>query len=168
MITSIKQMIKIDSEIVAEYILFKYGPMSHLKLQKLLYYVQAYHLAYFGEPLFDDDFEAWVHGPVSRALYEKHRTKSVLYDVVRYELENGKPNPELILTELLTSEQVELINEVLDEYSKLNSFELENETHGEAPWIEARKGFGVADRCNAIISKERMKEYYSTRLNAEA
>lgn len=168
MITSIKQMIKIDSEIVAEYILFKYGPMSHLKLQKLLYYVQAYHLAYFGEPLFDDDFEAWVHGPVSRALYEKHREQSVLYDDVGYKLEDGKPSPELILNELLTSEQVELINEVLDEYSKLNGFELENETHAEAPWIEARKGFGNADRCNAIISKESMKEYYSTRLNAEA
>ena len=79
MIVAIKNINMTDSELVAEYILFKYGPMSHLKLQKLLYFVQGYHLAYFGKPLFEDDFEAWVHGPVSRKLFEKHRAESILY-----------------------------------------------------------------------------------------
>ena len=53
-----KKISKIDSELLTEYILSKYGKMSHLKLQKLLYYVQAFHLAYFDSPLIDDDFEA--------------------------------------------------------------------------------------------------------------
>ena len=61
-IEEIKRPEKIDSVILAEYILFKCGKMSHLKLQKLLYYVQAFHLAYFDSPLVDDEFEAWLHG----------------------------------------------------------------------------------------------------------
>ena len=40
------------------------GGISNLKLQKLLYYAQAWHLALYGEPLFRDRIEAWVHGPV--------------------------------------------------------------------------------------------------------
>ncbi|MBR2290865.1 MAG: DUF4065 domain-containing protein [Prevotella sp.] len=54
----------IDSIVLSNYILKHYGPMSHLKLQKLLYYCDAYSLAYFGEELITDQFEAWVHWPV--------------------------------------------------------------------------------------------------------
>lgn len=42
-----KNMGTIDSIILSDYILKHYGPMSHLKLQKLLFYCDAYHLAYF-------------------------------------------------------------------------------------------------------------------------
>ncbi len=65
MIATQKEIAKVDSLLLSEFILFKYGPMSHLKLQKLLFYAQALHLAYFDEPIIEDDFEAWVHGPVS-------------------------------------------------------------------------------------------------------
>ena len=58
----------IDAIVLSNYILKHYGPMSHLKLQKLLYYCDAYSLAYFDNPLIEDDFEAWVHGPVCRRL----------------------------------------------------------------------------------------------------
>lgn len=37
--------------------------ISNLKLQKLLYYEQGYHLAIFDTPLFDADIEAWMYGP---------------------------------------------------------------------------------------------------------
>lgn len=40
-------MVTIDSIILSDYILKHYGPMSHLKLQRLLFYCDAYHLAYF-------------------------------------------------------------------------------------------------------------------------
>ena len=68
--TSIKTIRTIDAVILGEYILETSGAMSHLKLQKLLYYMQALHLAYFDQPLVNDDFQAWLHGPVSRILYD--------------------------------------------------------------------------------------------------
>ena len=63
------------AERVADYIIrsaHESGELiTNLKLQKLVYYAQAWHLALFDEPLFDDPIEAWVHGPVVSSLYSK-------------------------------------------------------------------------------------------------
>lgn len=58
---------------VAEAILERAGPMDTFRLQKLVYYAQAVHLATEGEPLFADRIEAWVNGPVTPSLYQEHR-----------------------------------------------------------------------------------------------
>ncbi|MCI4659548.1 Panacea domain-containing protein [Cryobacterium zhongshanensis] len=58
---------------VAEYILAEKGEMSTMKLQKLLYFAQAWAITWTGEPLFAEDFEAWASGPVCRELYEMHQ-----------------------------------------------------------------------------------------------
>ena len=44
-------------------------PISNLKLQKLLYYAQAWYLALHNEPLFPESIEAWVHGPAVPPVY---------------------------------------------------------------------------------------------------
>jgi len=134
--------------------------MSHLKLQKLLYYVQAMHLAYFDQPLIEDDFEAWVHGPVSRKVFSSIKDQSVLYDEVQYINDGTEPFPDTILKQGLTTEQVELVDEVLSEFGNLSSLQLEALTHSESPWITARVGYAAADRCNVIIPKELMRNYY--------
>lgn len=54
--------------------LLKFESMTHKKLQKLCYYVQALHLAIYGEPLIDTYFEAWVHGPVAPELYNEYKS----------------------------------------------------------------------------------------------
>ena len=53
------------------------GTITNLKLQKLVYYAQAWHLANFDKPLFDAKFEAWVHGPVIPGLYEEYRVSVI-------------------------------------------------------------------------------------------
>lgn len=55
---------------VAAYILSQHGPMSHMKLQRLVYYSQAWHLVWEGTPLFPERIEAWANGPVVPVLYE--------------------------------------------------------------------------------------------------
>ncbi|MFD2419431.1 Panacea domain-containing protein [Amycolatopsis pigmentata] len=45
--------------------------LSNLKLQKLLYYAQGHYLALTGRPLFDDEIQAWSHGPVVPAVYRQ-------------------------------------------------------------------------------------------------
>lgn len=49
-------------------------PLSNMKLQKLLYYEQGYHLAYFDAPLFPDNFEAWLYGPVVPRVYDMFKS----------------------------------------------------------------------------------------------
>lgn len=63
---------------VAEYILDAHGPMTTMRLHKLLYYSQAHHLVTRGEPLFDLDFQAWAPGPVIPELFELHRGRFLI------------------------------------------------------------------------------------------
>ena len=52
----------------AEWFLHKKS-FTHKQLQKLCYYAQAWHLALLNRPLFDEEFQAWIHGPVCPTLY---------------------------------------------------------------------------------------------------
>ena len=97
-----KVLNKIDSLVLSDYILLNYGPMSHLKLQKLLFYCDAYHLAYFNEELITDNFEAWVHGPVSKKVFDSFKDKSILYSDLSF---SGNSKETLNLFSELTSEQ---------------------------------------------------------------
>lgn len=156
---TIKNLGKVDSIDLAEYILQNHGSMSHLKLQKLIYYIEALHLAYFDISIIDDEFQAWLHGPVSRKLYDTLKGHSILYTEVEY-ANNDDNNPTEIIEQSLTQEQLELINDILNEYGKLSSSQLETLTHEETPWIEARRGIPAGDRCENIISKNTMKAFY--------
>lgn len=143
---------------LSNYILKHHGPMSHLKLQKLLFYCDAYCLAYFGEELITDKFEAWVHGPVSRKVYNSLKDKSILYSDVGYS-ETGE-NVDLEF-EKLSSAQKELISTVLEDLSSWKGIDLEAATHNEVPWIAARGGCGEAEICHNTISKSLTKSFYA-------
>jgi len=138
--------------------------MSHLKVQKLLFYVQSYHLAYFKTPLFQEEFEAWLHGPVCRNVYDEFKTSSRLYADLSFEDIPQGEDPST-LKDNLSSDQFTLLTDVLNNLSSWTSFELETATHNEEPWIKARIGYAPADRCDAIISKKSMLEYYSKEIN---
>ena len=148
----------IDSIVLSNYILKHYGPMSHLKLQKLLYYCDAYCLAYFGEELITDEFEAWVHGPVSRKVFNELKGQAVLYTDVAY---SETPGMDVDMEfEKLTFAQKELITDVLNQLSPWTGLELERATHSERPWQLARIGYDAAQHCHEIISKEEVAKFY--------
>lgn len=119
--------------------------MSNMKLQKMLYYQQGCHLAYFDEPLFDDEIEAWMYGPVVPEMYEFFKS-------------NGCQGiPPLYLTSVeLTDKEETLFGEVFRTYNDYSSIGLMNLTHKERPWKEAGVGVGH------VISKESMKKYFNT------
>ena len=130
--------------------------MTNLRLQKLLYYAQAWHLAILGRPLFNDDFEAWVHGPVIPSLYSMYRIHGW----------SAIPAPDS--TDFSPSEESRgVIKEVWGTYSQYSAKRLEEISHGEAPWQHAREGYGPADRCNVVICKEDIRQYYAARLSDE-
>lgn len=158
-----KGLQKIDSIVLSDYILKHFGSMSHLKLQKLLFYCDAYHLAYFGEELVEDKFEAWVHGPVSREVYNSLKDQSILYSDISYSPSNTNDVDKEF--EKLSSDQKAVLVDVLTELSAWTGPQLEAATHRETPWKKARKGYGPGDSCSVKISKSTTLEFYRNELN---
>lgn len=148
----------IDSVVLANYILKHYGPMSHLKLQKLLFYCDAYCLAFFGNELISDKFEAWVHGPVCRKVYNEMKGASVLYTDMYYSPIDGIDEDAAF--NALPTDVKDLVGDVLGSLGEWSGIELERATHREEPWLEARKGCSDGDKCHVEISKDTTMYYY--------
>jgi len=138
---------------VAAFILEKQGEMTAMKLQKLVYYSQAWSLVWDEAPLFQEQVQAWANGPVVPELYAAHKG---LYSVAPGQIA-GNPAA-------LNSEQVETVEAVLNHYGDKHSQWLSDLTHAEDPWKLARQNAGLPDgaRGTTIITLPAMAEYYST------
>lgn len=137
---------------VAAYILKKYkkNTLTAMKLQKLVYYCQAWSLVWDDKPLFREDVEAWANGPVVRKLFESHRGQYFVNDISKGDATK------------LNKNQIETIEAILKYYGNKDSFWLSNLTHTEDPWRNARKGIPDSSRGFNIISHADMAEYYSS------
>jgi uncharacterized phage-associated protein len=138
---------------LANVILNNCNDVSNKKLQKLSYYVCAWHLAIYGNPLSDITFEAWEHGPVCRPLYNRYRRYG-WHSIPRYE---GFV--------LANDSEIRFIQAVLNIYETYSADALEILTHEEEPWIEARRTCVAYGLSNAQISRETMKNYYYMQQN---
>ena len=134
---------------VAAYILCKTGEVTAMKLQKLVYYSQAWSLVWDEEPLFRERIEAWTNGPVIPDLYRHHKG---LFKVSAWL--KGDP-------ENLTEAQRQTVDAVLKYYGGKSSQWLSDLTHREAPWLNARKGLEPGDPSKREISHASLAEYYS-------
>lgn len=135
---------------VAKYVLEHNGRMTTMKLEKLVYYCQAWSLGWDEVPLFEEDFQAWANGPICPELFEKHRGLFIV-DATLF-----KDIPDYIFTE----DEIETMDTVLDYYGDKEPQWLSELTHKEAPWKEARKGIADGLSCSNIISKDSMQQYY--------
>ena len=135
---------------VAAYILEKMESMTTMKLQKLVYYSQAWSLVWDEKQLFEEDIEAWANGPVVRDLFDYHRG---MYEIS--EMPIGNPR-------LLNQEQRETVDAVLDYYGDKSAQWLIELTHMEDPWIQARKGLPKLERGNKVIPLDTIADYYSS------
>jgi len=134
---------------VAKFILEECGEMTAMKLQKLVYYCQAWSLVWDDEPLFNEPIQAWANGPVVPALYERHRGK--------YKITHWDGN-----IKALTKNQKDTIKHVLRFYHDKASYWLSELTHREAPWADARYGLAPGERGDQEITHAAMAEYYSS------
>lgn len=132
-------------------------PVTNLKLQKLVYYAQAWSLALLKEPLINEDFEAWVHGPVLPALYHQYKAFG-WKPIERDDLQEGSVNA--IIGQFQQKVQ-KLLSDVQYEYFGLSAFELEKLTHNEAPWQQTRDGLPDDAPSDRVIPKDLMQAYYS-------
>ena len=133
---------------VAAYILEKKGEMTAWKLQKLIYYSQAWSLVWDQRPLFAGRIEVWANGPVSPDLYKVHRGKFLVRT-----FPTGK-------ADALDTTAREAIDAVLDYYGGMHPQELSDLTHSEAPWRDARGHLLPGAQCQNEITHAAMAGYY--------
>lgn len=140
----------VTAQDVAEYFLIKASSeedsLSNLKLQKLLYYAQGFHLAIYDTPLFADTIEHWMHGPVVPTVYDRYK--------------NCGSGPIAVPTELnerLSNDKKEFLDQIHEVYGQYSAWRLRNMTHDEAPWKNTHS--------RQIISHEVLKDFFQTRIN---
>lgn len=125
--------------------------ISNLKLQKLLYYAQGFHLALTnGQPLFQERIEAWRHGPVAPrvyAQYARHRGNSI-------------PIPEGFDPATIPADVREILDEVYEVYGQYSAWRLREMTHEEAPWQDAWD----PDSGSEEISHDAMRAFFARQL----
>jgi uncharacterized phage-associated protein len=131
--------------------------ISNLKLQKLVYYAQAWHLANYGEPLFEEDFQAWVHGPAIYALWKKYRKFG-------WQPISVDPEPLPKFDDKATA----LLDAVARVYLPQDAFALELMSHKEDPWVAAREGLASNQNGSTTISKKAIGDYFGKRLVKKA
>lgn len=132
--------------------------ITHLKLQKILYYAQAWRLAIFNRRLFEDiEFQAWAHGPVSPEIFQEYRGYG--YQPIPY--------PEDFDLAHYSREERDYLDQIWSLYGKFDAKYLEKLTHNEEPWLEARGDLPEGARCETIIDDESMIEYYGGLLEDE-
>ena len=123
--------------------------MSHKKLQKLCYYAVAWHYTLYNSILInEDEFEAWVHGPVSSALWSKYKD----YCWAPIPRSDEKP--------VFDNDTEDFLQIVYNTYGDYSGHQLEVFTHREQPWRDARKGLEEHEASNTPIDIEVMKKYY--------
>lgn len=137
---------------VAAAVLQRTGAIDTFKLEKLVYYCQAWHLVWEGEPLFRARIEAWANGPVVPKLYQQHRRE---YRVQRWPSGDASR---------LDRREITTIESVVNFYNKYSGWELAELTHKEDPWINARAtaDLGPGERGKVEITPATMLEYYSS------
>jgi len=122
--------------------------VTHLKLQKLLYYSECWCQLLLYRELFSENIEAWAHGPVVREVFNEFKSsgweplnvsrKSVDFD----------------------EDVVDVLEQVLEAYGNVSAKTLEQMTHQDQPWKEARGSLSPEARCSNIMSKENMRKYF--------
>lgn len=123
--------------------------VSNLKLQKLLYYAQAWHLGLYGTPLFPEKFQAWASGPVIPEFFWRWKEFGI------------GPVPHAAMVPPMTPATAEFLDEVATAYMPYDVWQLHWKTRAEAPWLRARGG-RVDGPGEEEISEAEMAAYFRT------
>ncbi len=151
----------LGADIIADYFLYKGNksntPITNKKLQKLLYYAQAWSLVIRDNKLFKDKIEAWVHGPAIKNIYFKF--KSFGFSPIQSNIQEQDIKD-------LSPDVISFLDEIWNIYGHLDAQYLETLSHSEQPWIEAREGLQSHEGSSNIISLPTMRKFFSEKLKA--
>jgi len=139
-------------DLVVDYLLSQCQDITHLSLQKALYYVQGFYYAFFGSFLFKEECEAWIHGPVYRDIYKQ-------YSGYCYSPINSAPEPDV---SSMPAEEKALLDSVVKHICCYSGKTLESFTHVETPWISTRGDLPAEASTDRVIPKRIIGEYFSS------
>ena len=155
----LKELVDSVSEkmlITISYIFMKTGEVTPLALQKILYYIQGIFMVNYGRPLFSEECQAWVHGPVYEEVYD-------MFKGFKY---NPIEDKRFIIFrdrfQMLTAEEKKVIDMVLNSFGMYSGKTLERITHKEAPWADAYDGDSVCGYKNEPITKDAIRAYFKS------
>lgn len=139
---------------VARYIITKINePIPKFKLQKLVYYCQAWSLAWDDIKLFDEDFEITLGGPICKVLLDRHKDLIIV----------GKDSlKEINIEVVFTKDQLETMDSVINYYGDKDPFWLTELIRKEKPWLETIRKYDEDGSNGKIINKNLIKEYYKS------
>ncbi len=144
---------------VAYYFIYKNNQdkkgLTNKKLQKLLYYAQAWSLVTRNKVIFHEDIEAWVHGPAIPRIYiqfKDYGSSEIIKEIEETSFSD------------LNIDEKKLLDEIWRIYGKYDGSYLETLSHSEEPWQEARKGLSDFESSNNKISTDTMKKYYGQKI----
>ena len=141
-----------DVRSVAASILTRMGPITAMKLQRLVYYCQAWHLVWEDELLFPEEIQAWATGPTVPTLYSLHtgefKVSSIEHDEARR----------------LTDDQSSTVDGVLEFYGCRSTHNLNIVTRRESPWRDARWRVYAkpGESATELITTAEIFEYYDS------
>lgn len=147
------------ADLVADYLLAYSSPasgdvMTNLKLQKLVYLAQGWHLGFYGKPIFEEEIQAWAHGPVCVHLYQRFKRYSWQAIPPMKAMTGANPVEELGETEL------HVIDETWRVYGQWSARQLEDKTHSHDPWKQAYSDRPQGSQCDEVITHESMQNYF--------
>jgi len=133
--------------------------ITHLKLQKLVYYAQALYLVIYRQPLFSNKIEAWVHGPVCPDLYRNYKYNSWDSLIFNEKYDNSEFDG-------LGEAEKDVLDKIFVAYGRLSGGQLEILTHNDEPWKTARVGLKPWENSNREISTKSIFEFYTKKYRA--
>ena len=135
-----------DIKLIVNWFLYN-QPMTHKKLQKLLYFSYGIYLVEYNkneleinDVLFENHFEAWAHGPVDPYVYSIFKK----FGVSLISIEENDSS-------LLSEKVIKILEKTMDMYSLYSADELEEITHLQSPWKNARGNLRPFEPSNSRI-----------------
>lgn len=122
--------------------------ITNLKLQKILYFLQAYFLSKEERALFSEDIYAWKHGPVVPQIYGEYKDYG------------SNPIMKETDTSGIDAEDKMIIQKLWEQFGDYSAHKLVEMTHEHQPWKKAYDGTG-----QNTIPKEELAEYYAPLFN---
>ncbi len=140
--------------LISKHIIAKMEDITPLALQKILYYIQGFSTYFFDKPIFNDNAEAWVHGPVYREIYDR-------FSYYRYNPISKNEFESYNEIDSLNEKELKLIDSVINNFGVYSGKTLEKMTHTTIPWEAGRKELSEEEYSSNIIDTETMKDYFT-------
>lgn len=124
--------------------------ITNLKLQKLLYYAQGWHLGLYGAPLFREPLQAWIRGPVVPVVYDEFKR----FGSKPIQLEGLPP------WEAFPPRLAEHVKDIWESHGSLSAYDLERLSHREPAWLKARGDLPADAPSTAELDLRVMEEFF--------